>query len=220
MARADLLRAFHVHARSVDPEGRTLGTFMRDHAQELADAFGTTPAIFAEAPDLPDAELAPQARAWLEQQRVERVERQRREQRETARQAARRLGEGITWCGDRAVLDVPVLLGPVLVDATLRFVAFIFPSGIEVLIERTKLIDLARAVTTLGVVEGWVEVRGLFIAWMRGRGRILLYPQAVTAMPTDRVLRVVLSPAPVTPAPKATSWLGRWTRAVLQEVVP
>jgi len=222
MGRADLLRALHVHARSVDSEGHTLAEFMRLHATELGEALGVDREVLANIGDVPDAELAPRALALIERDRIDRIERQRREQRERSIDAARRLALGARWCGDRAILIVPLLFGPLLADRAIDFVVFVFPNDVEVFIERTKLLDVARAVATFEVLDAWVEVRGLFTSWMRGRGRIHLYPQGVTAMPSDRLLRVVLPAAAPTPAPASsrTPWFRRWGRDVLQEVLP
>ncbi len=220
MGRADLRRALHVHARSVDNQGHTLAEFMREHATELADAFGTSPDVFANVGDVPDAELGPRTLALIERERVERLERLRREQRDRSLDAAGRLAVGAQWSGDRAILLVPLLFGPLLADKSIAFVVFVFPNDVEVFIERAKLADVARAVATFEVLNAWVEVRGLFISWMRGRGRIHLYPQAVTAMPSDRLLRVVLPAAAPTPASQRTPWFRRWGRDVLEEVIP
>jgi hypothetical protein len=92
---------------------------------------------------------------------------------------------------DGVMLDPAILLGDLLADDSLKFVAFDL-DGAEVAVQRSVLVAAARVLRTRCDLSALVEPKGLHLRWGGSRGGINWYPRRVSAEERDLVLRVEL----------------------------
>jgi hypothetical protein len=121
-----------------------------------------------------------------------------------AQLAAARLSDSIRWSGPAAVLDVALLLGPVLADASMRYVQF-RAEHFDVAVATSTLRGVARVRPRLPELVAWVDRHGLHFRWGVGRGGYNWKGVIIPARLQAAVLTVRLRPAPkATEQPRCT----------------
>ena len=213
-ARRDPVRELAQLVRAPEPGTSNLGEFLADNASELAQVLGLPAGDFEAARILDDEEVAPRIRQLLERARDRQVQQdlQRRRERSLAAAASRR-NRALADLG--AELDVDLLLGELLADRTMKWVAFHEPAGFRIAIPR-HLIAAAVPLRRLHMdLAACINETGLHFRWRGGRGGYHWRPHEVHPSFAYRVLNVPLAPKVVQRPPREG---GAWVRQILQEL--
>ena len=190
------LRELAQLVRYAEPGGTNIGSFVAEHASELAHLLQSDERELRAAVREPDGVLVDRLRARLELA-LDRERQHRAEQDvDRAHGAARELGRTARWFERGVVLDVDVLLGDLLADPRCRTVAFKLPT-VTVCIT-TGVLRRARPLKRVYIdLACCVDETGLHLRWKGGRGALNFYP---TKTVSDAL--VVQLPPPVRRQPE------------------
>ena len=210
-ARRDPLRELALLVRAPEPGSSNLGEFLADNAGELAQVLGIDPRWLEAARATDDQEVVSRIRQLLARARDHRVQGDLERRRQRSLEAAQRLGATAVWTPDLgAQLDVDLLLGEVLADRTMKWVAFTTDQAMATLIPR-HLIAATAALQRIHLdLACWVDAPGLHFRWKGGRGGYNWRGHEVHPSLADRVLAVPLRPRTVITVPerrRGGTWL-------------
>ena len=216
-ARRDPVRELALLVRAPEPGTSNLGEFLADNASGLAQVLGLPADDFEAARVLDDEDLARRIRQLLERARDHHVQRDLERRRERSLEAAHRLGATARWSDLGAELDVDLLLGELLADRTMKWVAFDEPAGCR---RRPSRGIWSQASCPSGVCT-WTSppgstTTGLHFRWRGGRGGYRWRPHEVHASFANRVLNVPLAPKVAQRPPRRRA--GAWVGHILQEL--
>jgi hypothetical protein len=173
--RPDLLRQLVRLVSLADERSTSLGPFFVEHAEGLAPLLGLNPGQVMAMAHLEDRFLTAQLEPFLVAQLEARQQEGRSRKEDEARQAALQLGVQVRWEGERAFLDLGLLLGEV-VSTSAAFVVFAGDS-FEVPFSRRKLMEVRSVFAHRTGVVLFVDEKGLHLRWRGGRGQLNLLPQ-------------------------------------------
>lgn len=192
----DLLRELAVLARAPEADSFNVGTFVAEHAVELAPLLGTTETDLEAAAVHADVvvvhRLGSRIGRAVEGQRQQRLDEGARR----AERAALILGRTVRWFELGAVLDIEFVLGDLLTDPKRKYIAFGLPAGEAVVIE-ARLLRRARMLRRTFIdATCFVADDGFHFRWRGGRGALRFSPQRVNSVDKQAALFVPI-PAPM-----------------------
>jgi ElaB/YqjD/DUF883 family membrane-anchored ribosome-binding protein len=196
--RLDVLRELVRMARLSEPDDTNVGTFVAEHAAELAPLLHTHEAALTKAAGHADEIVLRALRRRIDNALVEERERRRDAGAAAAREAAVQVARTARWLELGVVVDVDVVLGKLLADPGSRHVAFALPDAIVAveapLLRRCRL--LSRTYIDLA---GFVDQDGIHFRWKGGKGALNLRSLILSASQLERAL-IVPIPPPMRPA--------------------
>lgn len=209
MRRADPVRELARHVRCADKQCHNIGLFLRQHAEELGPALGLDDNVLQGMSDQPDHLLAPKIEVALRGLK-ERLSLQVAElDKARSKAAARQLAAGARFSCGRVGLDPALLLGDLLVDKSVKYVAFVLVE-LAVAVERKKLTATAKVIASKADLAVFVDSDGVHFRWNSGRAGLNWHPQPVLPGEQGRVLHV--------PLPKLPARRPMWSWDALAEV--
>jgi len=207
MPKPDPVRELARLARFPEPGGRNIGTYLRQHAADLAELLGVPQTDLLVASDTTDDVLAPKVRAAL--QRMQGVHAAAQQARQSARavEAAQALQQRARWQDGAVLLEPSLLLGELLAEQGRDHLLFALHGGPDVVVERRDLVATARTIGRRPDLAAFVDRAGVHVRWSGGRGGLSWYPRLVTPAEREQALRVELpGPVPTRSRPRARSW--------------
>lgn len=218
-ARRDPLRELALLTRTPEPGANNLGEFVADNATELAQELGVD-ARWLEGARLTDDEaVVSRIRQLLARTRDQHVRQDLERRRRRSLEAAERLGATAVWTPDLGPqLDVEVLLGELLADRTMRWIAFTTDHAEATIIPRHLLAATAPLRRIHIDLACWVDPRGLHFRWRGGRGGYNWRSHQVHPSLADRVLTVPLAPRVVVGVPERRRGGARLVGEILHEL--
>lgn len=175
MSAREVLSQLGLMVQLAEPTSRTLAPFLLEHQLRLSAAFGLTRHELLALSTLGDEVLLFYFGPALRQHWAAQKEAQQRRKSERASQIFQLLVASARWCGDKAELEAPLLLGALL-QGSARYVVFESPL-FRVGIERSLLRETARVLGKRKDVTAFVDPRGLHLRWKQGQGRLTFWPQ-------------------------------------------
>ena len=201
--------------------GTNISEYLASGGEELAQRLGVEPDDLRALLPLPDEVLAKQLGQHFERRAERRAAIHAEAVQRLALAAAAELAATAVWRADRAVLDVRLLLGELLVDTTQKYIlldATSFSSRFQVGLRRSLLVNVAKEIGARPDLGAWVDEAGLHLRWNRGEGGLNFCPQCVPACEMANVLCVNIPP-PFVERPRPRLAAARaWFAEVLAEV--
>jgi len=190
----DVLRELAVLARAPEADSYNVGTFVAEHAVELAPLLGTTEtdleAAAAHADVVVVHRLGSRIGRAVEGQRQQRLDEGARR----AERAALIVGRTARWFELGAVLDIELVLGDLLADSKRKHVAFSLPAADTVVVE-ARLLRRARVLRRIFIdATCFVARDGFHFRWRGGRGALRFSPLHVSATDRQNALLVTIPP--------------------------
>jgi hypothetical protein len=212
-AQREPLRELAQLLRAPEPGSTNLGSYLAEDAEVLAPLLRTTPQDLRAGANDVDEVVAPKLVRQLES--VERELRDERDQRraEVSLRAAHALGAAARWMDGRAVLEVDLLLGDLLADKRVKFVAVVDREDrLWITVARWMLADV-RPLRRIHIdLVAWVDAEGFHFRWRGGRGALNWRSKVVPAGAEAAVLTVPLR------SRRIHRSRGAWLGDVLQEL--
>lgn len=171
----ELLHQLDLVVLLADQHSHAIGPFLGEHMARLALALGLTEHEVLALSTLPDEVLSfffgPALRQHHAAQKAARLARKT----EQAQSASQQMVERVRWAGDKAELDVRLLLGPLLggSDSYILFAGSHFELGFA----GARLKEAAQALKHHRDLCAYIDPRGLHFRWCQGKGRLVLFPQ-------------------------------------------
>jgi hypothetical protein len=206
--------------RLAEPGSNNLGQYLAEAGEELAVRLGIDAEKLAGLVRLPDEEIAPVLDRLFEHRATERGAARQVELQEVALAAAQRLGSAAIWTNDIAAIDVRLLLGELLLDASkshLLFDAHGLCVEFQVSLPRSLLINVARELGRRPDLVAAVDEQGLHLRWNGGRGGLNFFSRNIPASERANVLLVHIAPPFVAPR-RVPPPRSHWFSDLLSEV--
>ena len=203
--------------------GTNIGEYLASGGEDLAQRLGVEPEDLRALVPLPDEVLARQLGHYFERRAERRAAIHAEAVQRLALAAAAELAATAAWRTDRAVLDVRLLLGELLVDTTQKYIlldATSFSSRFQVGLPRSLLVNVSKEVGARPDVGAWVDEAGLHLRWKDGWAGLNFIPHCVPACEMANVLCVNIPP-PFVERPRPSPRLAAaraWFAEVLAEV--
>jgi hypothetical protein len=180
--------------RAPEPGSHNLGQHLAEHGEHLAPLLGVEPGELQALIALPDEGAAPHLKEMLRRREDQRASRWAAAMQECSLAAARRLAETAVWSQGAVTLDVSVLLGGLLADASRIHISFV-SDGFQVTLPREKLVEVGKALLKQHTdLLAWADGSGLHFRWKRGRGGLNLVSKEIPAREAAYVLHVTIPP--------------------------
>lgn len=158
-----------------EPLTSCIGPFLAEHLPLLSVVLGLTVHEVLALSSLADEILVFYLGPALRQHRARQKQVLQDQKTQRVSTAGQQLRERVRWSGDRAALDVDLLLGP-LVQGAHKILVFASPA-FEVGLPRGLLRETAKVLGPRRDVTAFVDPKGLHFRWNQGKGRLDFFPQ-------------------------------------------
>lgn len=182
-ARRDPLRELALLVKMPEAGARNISAHLLEHFDEL-EHFLPPGCTKAKLSGRTDDELAPELERRLRHHSQAQFGLRQEWARERARKAAAHLAMTASRTAETVTLDVPTLLGDLLLDRGADFVSFGLGDDVRVPVAIGTLVGVRRVLGRRGDLVAFVDSRALHFGWNGGRGGLRLWPQRVVSWAT------------------------------------